>query len=94
MARVEIKEKIFFESNSSNIMSKSFALLNDIAQVLNQHIYLKKVMVGGHTDATGDDQYNLELSERRAQSVRVFLIGAGVAEERLMPKVSVKQNHL
>ena len=83
---VEIKEKIFFESNSSNIMSKSFALLNDIAQVLNQHIYLKKVMVGGHTDATGDDQYNLELSERRAQSVRVFLIGAGVAEERLDAK--------
>jgi outer membrane protein OmpA-like peptidoglycan-associated protein len=80
---VEIKEKVFFESNSSNIMSKSFALLNDVAAVLNQHVYIKKILVGGHTDSTGDDKYNLELSEQRAHSVRTYLIGAGVAEERL-----------
>jgi outer membrane protein OmpA-like peptidoglycan-associated protein len=40
-------------------------------------------VVEGHTDARGGDEYNVELSEARAQSVKDFLTGLGVAEERL-----------
>ena len=41
------------------------------------------VEIQGHTDERGDDAYNLDLSDRRAHSVREYLIGKGVDEKRL-----------
>ena len=50
--------------------------------MLSQHADLK-VMIEGHTDATGDDASNLSLSERRAQSVVAWLTSNGIAANRL-----------
>lgn len=44
---------------------------------------VKAVRVAGHTDSVGSDSYNLKLSERRARSVKDYLIGRGVPAERL-----------
>ena len=44
------------------------------------------VEVAGHTDWEGDDVYNMDLSQRRVDSVRQWLIGKGVAPERLTAK--------
>ncbi|MBZ0253251.1 MAG: OmpA family protein, partial [Candidatus Methylomirabilis sp.] len=43
-----------------------------------------RVQIAGHTDWTGPDQYNMTLSRKRANSVRLFLIEQGIAEERLI----------
>jgi OOP family OmpA-OmpF porin len=45
-----------------------------------------RVEIGGHTDSTGDDAYNLQLSTRRAESVRDELIGLGVDAEQLIAR--------
>src|SRR5690606_40279800 len=42
-----------------------------------------EVLVVGHTDSTGSDQYNQGLSERRASSARAFLVGAGLEPSRV-----------
>lgn len=53
-----------------------------IATILNQFPEMK-ITVEGHTDNVGTEAYNLELSEKRAQAVRDFLVSQGVAAERL-----------
>ena len=45
-----------------------------------------KVEVQGHTDSQGDDDFNLKLSQRRAESVRLYLIKRGITSDRLDPK--------
>lgn len=51
--------------------------------MLEERFASARFVVEGHTDATGTDEYNLDLSVRRAQAVVEFLIGAGVPEDRL-----------
>jgi outer membrane protein OmpA-like peptidoglycan-associated protein len=47
--------------------------------------YNKTVIeVAGHTDSTGSDSYNQQLSERRASSVANYLVGQGITQQRLM----------
>ena len=45
-----------------------------------------KVEVGGHTDSQGNDNFNLKLSQNRANSVRAYLIKQGVAPDRMTAK--------
>ncbi len=45
-----------------------------------------KVEIGGYTDATGSDEHNLSLSEKRALSVVDFLVGSGIGNDRLKYK--------
>lgn len=83
--RIEIKQTIYFAINKDRILKKSYSLLNEVAQALVDN---PKIMVSieGHTDNQGSDKYNLELSERRANSVRRYLIAQGVESERLTSK--------
>lgn len=82
-AKIEIKDKVFFKTNSDVIEKKSFALLDNVAAVLQAHPELAKIRVEGHTDNVGDAAYNKDLSGRRAASVRKYLMGKGVLETRL-----------
>jgi len=45
-----------------------------------------KVEIQGHTDSVGPDDFNLKLSQWRAESVRKYLIGRGITEDRMDPK--------
>ena len=82
-AKLEIKDKVFFKTNSDVIEKKSFALLDNVAAVLQAHPEIAKVRVEGHTDNVGDPAYNKDLSGRRAASVRKYLVGKGVVDARL-----------
>lgn len=84
--KVEILEKVFFDFDSATIQKRSFNLLTQVKSLLRAHPHATKVRVEGHTDATGDDDYNLKLSQSRAESVRAFLIKAGIDEARLEAK--------
>ena len=63
---------ILFDVNSANIKAESYGTLKEIAGVLKENATVK-VKILGHTDADGDDKSNLELSKRRAASVKDFL---------------------
>ncbi len=84
--RLTIRKKIHFATNSDEIKQDSFGLLDEIADVLISHPELKLIEIQGHTDNRGKRDYNIDLSERRARSVRSYLVDAGVASSRLEAK--------
>jgi len=57
--------------------------LDEIANVLNNNASIDNVVVTGYADRIGSDKYNQKLSERRAMSVKEYLVGHGVAASRL-----------
>jgi len=73
---------ITFAVNQSDINPGFYETLNSVAIVL-QEFDATTVSVYGHADATGAEDYNLRLSQRRAQSVSSYLAGQGVAPARL-----------
>lgn len=76
---------VFFEVDSWQLKKESVAELNRLSDLLMDNKELK-VEIGGYTDATGSDQYNLSLSEKRALSVVDFLVESGVRNDRLKYK--------
>jgi outer membrane protein OmpA-like peptidoglycan-associated protein len=76
---------INFETGTSNLTQKSIAVLEQIVEVMKQRPNLK-IEVGGHTDADGDAQANIKLSQDRAQHVVDWLVAKGVASKKLIAK--------
>ncbi|HYV49666.1 MAG TPA: OmpA family protein [Myxococcaceae bacterium] len=81
--RIRIKENILFETASAVIQPKSFSLLDEVYKVLKDHPEVGPVRIEGHTDNRGSRPYNLDLSNRRAQSVMKYLVDKGTAPKRL-----------
>ena len=71
-----------FEVNKADIRSESFDLLDRIAEAA-QGCQGFNIEVGGHTDSDGPEEYNLDLSQKRAEAVVRYLVGKGVSEQRL-----------
>lgn len=84
--KIEIHEKVQFEYNSSNILEVSHSLLNEVADVIKKTARIKKIQVEGHASSDGNDDYNMKLSDKRAKSVRAYLITQGVPEAKLVAK--------
>jgi len=72
-------ENLTFVTNSATITKSSYPYLKGIADYMksNPTFYMK---ITGHTDNVGNDAYNLDLSLRRANSVKDFLVKEGVGE--------------
>ncbi|MBL8784378.1 MAG: OmpA family protein [Deltaproteobacteria bacterium] len=81
---LKILKKVNFARDADKIANDSFALLDTVAKVLSEHGYLTKVRVEGHTDSEGPDDFNLQLSQRRAEAVVAYLVGKGVDGQRLV----------
>lgn len=73
---------ILFDVNSSTLRPASQQNLNDLVASLEEYEGTD-VLVVGHTDSTGADEYNQSLSERRADAARTFLTGAGLDPDRV-----------
>ena len=71
-----------FTFDSEELSSDAEALLDEVAARLQQYPDVN-LLVEGHTDASGDEAYNLDLSQRRAQAAADYLIGKGVDASRL-----------
>jgi outer membrane protein OmpA-like peptidoglycan-associated protein len=84
--KLVIYDKVYFDFNKADIKSQSFPLLDQVARVLGEHPEIKHIIVEGHTDNRGRPEYNRQLSQRRAEAVREFLVGRGVAPDRLSAK--------
>jgi len=81
--KVEILEKVFFETGKDLLKPVSEDLLKQVAGVLKANWQVRRVRVEGHTDSRGDKEMNVDLSERRARRVKAFLVAQGVARHRL-----------
>jgi len=73
---------IAFESGKANIRPQSFPTLDAAARVLAEYQALR-VEISGHTDSTGTPEGNLTLSKERAEAVKMYLAGRGIAEDRI-----------
>lgn len=73
---------ILFDVGKSTLKAGSQASIGRIAVVLTQYPQ-HQILVEGHTDATGGDEFNLQLSRDRASSVRTALVAGGVEAGRI-----------
>jgi len=81
--KIEITEKVMFDTGKATIKPESDQLLKDVATVLTQNASVTKLRVEGHTDSVGKDSANKKLSQKRADSVKDFLVKAGIDANRL-----------
>ncbi|MDQ3030811.1 MAG: OmpA family protein [Myxococcota bacterium] len=79
----ELSHRILFPHNRDRPTGASRRVIRDLARLLRDHPEIRRVRLEGHADATGNEEYNLELSERRAARVRELLIAQGIEEGRL-----------
>jgi peptidoglycan-associated lipoprotein len=77
-----VLKNIYFDFDRSSIRSEYQSVLEGIAGWLNERPE-KQLLIEGHCDERGTNEYNLALGERRSLSVRRYLVGIGIAPDRL-----------
>jgi outer membrane protein OmpA-like peptidoglycan-associated protein len=83
--KIEIKDKIQFETGKATLKKQSFAILDEVVKVMQSRPTIK-VQVEGHTDSVGDADKNRKLSQDRAESVMAYLVKKGIDKGRLTAK--------
>ncbi len=81
----QVVENIFYDFDKATLRPESKSALDEMVVMLNENPNVT-IEMGSHTDRKGSDEYNIRLSDRRAQSVVDYLIGAGIDAGRLSPK--------
>lgn len=76
-------ERVLFPLGEATIEGEWARALKQIAQLLQRHPEITHLRIEGHTDNTGPDDFNMRLSQERADAVRSFLVAQGVAAGRL-----------
>jgi outer membrane protein OmpA-like peptidoglycan-associated protein len=76
------KGETFFNHDSSMLLPGGYTEVSRIAGILNKYNQTQ-IEVGGHTDSTGDEQYNQQLSMRRADAVKNALVQQGINPSRI-----------
>lgn len=76
---------IYFEFDKDELMPRSYVELNKLLKIMRENPKLS-IEIVGHTDALGEDAYNLDLSKRRAMAVEKFLLDNKVNKSRLRSK--------
>jgi outer membrane protein OmpA-like peptidoglycan-associated protein len=84
--RLELGEPIYFDTGKSTIKAVSFDVLDAVVDTLKRNPQLELLEVQVHTDERGADEYNLQMSDRRAFAVRSYLVMHGIAAERLQAR--------
>jgi outer membrane protein OmpA-like peptidoglycan-associated protein len=76
---------VFFAFDKADVRPRGRVIIDKIAEFLykNQE---RTVSIEGHTDSRGSDEYNRDLSQRRADSVRFLLISSGIDSSRIQAK--------
>ncbi len=82
---VFVLRNVFFDVDKATLRKESEAELERVHEILTSNPSIK-MLISGHTDSDGNDDYNLKLSENRAHAVKDYLITKGVSAERLSYK--------
>lgn len=81
----QVVENIFYDFDKATLRPESKTALDELVQIMVENPNVT-IELAAHTDRKGSDEYNVGLSERRAQSVVDYLIAAGIDADRLSPK--------
>ena len=73
---------IFYETDSWDLNKRSVAELNKLVTFLEKNTSVT-IEIGGHTDNVGTNEYNIELSEKRAKNVFDYIVNKGISADRL-----------
>jgi outer membrane protein OmpA-like peptidoglycan-associated protein len=76
---------IYFKTASAEFTKKTYPILEAIVAIMQKYP-ASRFRIEGHTDSQGSDEYNLKLSERRANAVKDYLISKGISADRLEAK--------
>ena len=76
---------IFYDFDKFNIRKDASVILDELVRTLYENSTLK-IELASHTDSRGSNEYNLNLSQKRAQSVVDYLVGRGISRDRLVAK--------
>ena len=79
----EFDSMVFFDFDSAALREEAQAELDRAADILKPRDDIILIEVAGHSDSIGPEDYNQELSERRAQSVADYLVGEGIERDRM-----------
>jgi outer membrane protein OmpA-like peptidoglycan-associated protein len=74
---------VLFETAKWQLLGSAQTKLNDVADALTKQDKDSTMVVEGHTDSQGKEAANQELSQKRAESVRTYLVGRGIAADRI-----------
>lgn len=77
---------VLFTTAKADLLPGAQAKLSEVARALTQQDKDSTIIVEGHTDAQGADAMNLELSQKRAESVKAYLVAHGIAADRVTAK--------
>lgn len=77
-------DNIFYDFNKYTLRSESTAALDDLVKLLKENPNVT-IELSAHCDYKGSEQYNKQLSQKRAESVVRYLINKGIASDRLTP---------
>jgi len=81
--QLTILEKVHFATNSDKIVGKkSFKVLDTVIKIMKANPKMK-IRIEGHTDNAGARELNMDLSQRRADAVKKYLVDGGIDEKRL-----------
>ncbi|WP_338762206.1 OmpA family protein [Bernardetia sp. ABR2-2B] len=73
---------VYFSPNSDKILQECEIIMKRLAYMMRLNPKIR-IEVAAHTDSRGEDEYNLELTQRQAKSIKEFLIEQGIAEDRI-----------
>ncbi len=83
---IVVMNNIYFNFNEASILSESFTYIDaEIVAMMNRYPTMV-IEISGHTDNIGKDDYNLKLSERRANAVKDYLASKGITPTRMETK--------
>jgi len=80
---VNVGDRVFFETDSSDLTPQARATLDKQAQWLTNYSQYSQFTVEGHADERGTREYNIALGAKRAQTVRDYLASRGVSAQRM-----------
>jgi len=80
-----LQEGVLFEYDKAELKSGAMRSLEPLMTFLREHPD-RTLLIEGHTDGTGSDSYNLNLSQRRAEAVRGFLASNGISADRIVAR--------
>jgi len=81
--KIVLDDRVHFRTNNHIIRPVSYPLLERLSKLVSDHPEYTHIAIEGHADERGDEKFNKDLSQRRAQSVLEFMVSRGVARERL-----------
>ncbi len=80
-----VLRNIFYETDQYQLKTISYAELDKLVSFLRDNPSLR-IEIGGHTDNVGTEEYNIDLSMKRARAVYEYLLGKGIAAGRISYK--------